>query len=98
MSQMNLFSKKEPKDFLEEQRELIERDTITDIDFGPWGVRWRGANIPIPDSSFQDDHTAQFGFSCAGCGASAVNQEKLIHENNCDSKSPYHKEEEVEYE
>ncbi len=62
-------------------------------DVGPWGVQWRGEDISKPNSMYADDYTAIFGFSCAGCGASVVNQEKLIHKNNCDSKSPYHKEE-----
>ncbi len=84
--QMNLFEK--------EQRQLIERDNIKILEVGPWGVQWRGADIPKPNSMFADDHTAQFGFSCAGCGTSAVNQEKLIHKSNCDSKNPLHKKEE----
>jgi hypothetical protein len=79
--------------FLQEQRQLIERDTITISDVGPWGIQWRGANIPLPNSMFENDHIAQFGFSCAGCGASAINQEKLIHFKQCDSKSPHHREE-----
>lgn len=90
MTQMNLFADKE---FVERQHQLIERDHIKVTDVGSCGVQWRGANIPKPNSMFENDYTAQFGFSCAGCGASAINQEKLIHKNNCDSKSPYHKEE-----
>ncbi len=76
-------------DFFETQKKLIERDNIEILASGPYGIQWRGKNIPRPNSQYPDDYTAQFGFSCAGCGASAINQEKLIHKNNCDSESPY---------
>lgn len=78
--QMNLFEQK-------------PEQTVTDYPvvtgFGPFGIKWRGRDIQKPDSSFKGDHVAQFGFSCAGCGASGVNQDPLNHEDNCDSKSPY---------
>ncbi len=73
--QMNLFEK--------EQRQLIERDNIEILDVGPWGIQWRGANIPLPNSMFADDHIAQFGFSCAECGGSGINQVPVIHNENC---------------
>lgn len=73
-------------DFFEIQKKLIERDNIKILDVGPCGIQWRGANIPLPNSMFEGDHIAQFGFSCAGCGVSAVNQEVLIHKVNCERK------------
>lgn len=57
------------------------KQTVTDYPvvtgFGPFGIKWR-------ESGF-----GQFGFSCAGCGASAISQDPLEHGDNCDSKSPY---------
>jgi hypothetical protein len=82
MTQMTL-------NFVKKQHSMIERDNIEILDVGPWGVQWRGADIPKPNSMYENDYTPQFGFSCAGCGASVVNQEKLNHSNKCDSKSPY---------
>ncbi len=73
--QMNLFEK--------EQRQLIERDNIKILDVGPQGIQWRGADIPKPNSMFENDHTAQFGFSCASCGGSGINQDPVIHTKNC---------------
>lgn len=68
---------------------MIERDSIEILCISEWGVMWQGADIPRPNSISQNDFIAQFGFSCAHCGASAVNQEKLIHLNKCDSKRLY---------
>ena len=54
---------------------------VTDI--GPWGVKWRGEDIPKPDSMYEGDYTAIFGFTCATCGASAVNQDPVPHSITC---------------
>ena len=43
---------------------------------GPWGIQWKGGE-------------RIFGFSCAGCGGSGINQEPVNHTDNCDSGSPY---------
>jgi len=90
--QMNLFGQKEEtkinfqpaRDFIKTQHQLIERDTINVADVGPWGIKWRGADIPNDDSMFQDDYTAQFGFTCAECGGSGVNKEPVNHLQNCE--------------
>jgi hypothetical protein len=83
------YSEEEAINFQREQQIRIQRESIKDIHFGAWGVQWRGADVPKPDSMYENDYTSIFGFTCAGCGVSVVNQEKLIHGKNCDSKSPY---------
>jgi hypothetical protein len=70
-----------------QQHQLIERDNIEILDAGPLGVKWRGANIPNDDSMYENDYTPQFGFSCASCGASAVNQEPVNHKEFCERKN-----------
>ena len=64
----------------EEQKQLDNYPVVDDV--GEYGIKWRGRGV------------GQFGFSCAGCGASAVNQDPLHHKNNCDSTSPYKEQEE----
>lgn len=87
------YTPEEAEQIQREQQILIERESTTNIVFGTWGVQWRGADVPKPESAYPDDYISIFGFTCAGCGASVINNGKLIHGKNCDSKSPYHKKE-----
>lgn len=54
------------------------------LDVGPWGVKWRGENIAEPTDIDKNNHVAQFGFSCAECGGSGVNQEPVNHSEKCE--------------
>ncbi len=56
------------------------------LDVGPLGIKWRGENVPLPESMYKNDYTVQFGFSCAECGGSGINQDPVIHIDNCKRK------------
>jgi hypothetical protein len=69
--------------------EVSERTYPEVTAVGPWGVKWRGEDVPEPNSMYENDYTSIFGFTCAGCGVSVVNQEQLYHKPFCDSKNPH---------
>lgn len=66
------------------KKDLEEYPEVTD--FGYLGVKWRGENIPLSDSIYEDDYTVIFGFTCAECGGSGVNQDPVMHSDNCKRK------------
>lgn len=66
---------------------ITEYPTVDTV--GAWGVKWRGKDIPRPKSMYENDFISVFGFTCAGCGVSVINQETLIHKAGCDSKNPH---------
>jgi hypothetical protein len=81
--QMNLFEQNakrinDAEQLEADQEEQKQLDNYPVVDnFGIYGVKWRERGL------------GRFGFTCAGCGASTVNQDPLNHTNNCDSTSPY---------
>jgi hypothetical protein len=54
------------------------------MEVGKWGVKWRGQDIPKPDSAYPNDYEAIFGFTCAYCGASSQQQSPVPHNILCE--------------